>query len=358
MQRLHNFSAGPCTLPDEVFEKSSQAVINFNGSGLSILETSHRSETFTEVIQKAQSLALELSGLKNKNYYALFLHGGASFQFMMTAYNLLENKAAFIETGRWSDKAIAEAQYFGKTEIIASSKDKNYTYIPKKIQCPSDVDYLHFTSNNTIYGTQFKSFPQTEVPLVCDMSSDIFSRQIDFSQFDLIYAGAQKNIGPAGATLVLVKEDILGKVTRKIPSILDYQKQIKAKSVYNTSPVFSIYVSMLNLEWLVRQGGLKVIEKRNQEKAEMLYHEIDRNSLFKAYANKQDRSMMNAVFTSVDSKFDEKFLNFANQHQISGIKGHRSLGGFRASTYNALGIESVEKLVNCMKEFEKNTNTI
>lgn len=355
MHRKHNFSAGPCTLPDKVFEKASQAVINHNGTGLSILETSHRSQAFTEIIQKAQNLALELSGLKNKNYQALFLHGGASFQFMMTAYNLLESKAAFIDTGRWSAKAIAEAQYFGKTEVIASSKDKNYSYIPEKINCPSDVDYLHFTSNNTIYGTQFKTFPKANVPLICDMSSDIFSRDIDFSQFDLIYAGAQKNIGPAGATLVLMKEDILGKVTRKIPSILDYQKHIDAKSVYNTSPVFSIYVSMLNLEWLMREGGLKPIEKRNLEKADMLYHEINRNSLFETYAKKEDQSMMNAVFTAVKPEIEESFLAYAAQHNISGIKGHRVLGGFRASMYNALDLQSVEKLVTCMKNFEKKT---
>ncbi|MDN6280566.1 MAG: 3-phosphoserine/phosphohydroxythreonine transaminase [Psychroflexus sp.] len=358
MQKLHNFSAGPCTLSDEVFEKASQAVLNFDNTGLSILETSHRSQAFTTVIQKAQALALEHTKLTNKGYKALFLHGGASFQFMMTAYNLLEKKAAFIDTGRWSDKAIKEAQYFGEVQTIASSQDQDYSYIPQDILCPTDVDYLHLTSNNTIYGTQFKSFPKTDVPLVCDMSSDIFSREIDYTQFDLIYAGAQKNIGPAGATLVLIKEDILGKVTRQIPSILDYKKHIAAESVYNTSPVFSIYVSMLNLEWLMRQGGLGVIEQRNIEKSEMLYHEIDRNPLFKAYAAPRDRSMMNACFTSVDQKLDKSFLDFTEKHNISGLKGHRSLGGFRASMYNALPLKSVEKLVECMKKFEENTKTI
>ncbi len=353
MNRPHNFSAGPCILPLEVFEKASQSVIDLDLSGLSILEISHRSPAFVKIMERAQDLALSLTGLQNKGYKALFLQGGASLQFLMTAYNLLEKKAAYLDTGTWSTKAIKEAKLFGEIEVIASSKDKNYNYIPKDYKVTENFDYVHCTSNNTIFGTQIKHFPSTSSPLVCDMSSDIFSREIDFSAFDLIYAGAQKNMGPAGATLVLVKESILGKVTRQIPSMLDYQTMIKKDSMFNTPPVFSVYVSMLNLEWLERNGGIKAIEEKNKVKAEMIYTEIDRNPLFKGFAEVEGRSMMNATFNLTDDKLKSKFDDLAQKHQLNGINGHRSVGGYRASMYNALPLESVEALVNSMKTLEK-----
>lgn len=353
MDRPHNFSAGPCILPLEVFEKASQSIIDLDGSGLSILEISHRSSAFVEIIEKARILALEHLSLKNKGYKALFLQGGASMQFLMTAYNLLEKKAGYLDTGTWSANAIKEAGNFGKVEVIASSKDKNYNYIPKNFTIPGDLDYIHCTSNNTIFGTQMKSFPAVEIPLVCDMSSDIFSRDIDYSQFDLIYAGAQKNMGPAGATLVVVKEDILGKVTRAIPSMMDYQLFIKRESMFNTPPVFSVYVSMLNLEWLARNGGVSAIEKKNKAKAELIYSEIDRNSLFEGFTAKEDRSMMNATFTLKDEKLASRFDKLWKDANINGLNGHRSVGGYRASMYNALSVESVKVLVDTMKHFEK-----
>lgn len=356
MERPHNFSAGPCILPLEVFEKASQSVIDLDGSGLSILEISHRSAAFVEVMEKARSLALEQLGLKNKGYKALFFQGGASMQFLMTAYNLLENKAGYLDTGTWSANAIKEAKNFGNVEVVASSKDKNYNYIPKQYEVPTDLDYLHCTSNNTIFGTQMKSFPTSEnTPLVCDMSSDIFSRDIDYSQFGLIYAGAQKNMGPAGATLVVVKEDILGKVSRTIPSMMDYELFIKKESMFNTPPVFSVYVSMLTLEWLARSGGVSAIEKKNKAKASLIYDEIDRNPLFEGFTAKEDRSMMNATFTLKDEKLASRFDKLWKEANINGLNGHRSVGGYRASMYNALSIESVQVLVDVMKHFEKTT---
>ncbi|MFO7745361.1 MAG: 3-phosphoserine/phosphohydroxythreonine transaminase [Psychroflexus sp.] len=354
MERPHNFSAGPCILPLEVFEKASQSVIDLDGSGLSILEISHRSAAFVEIIEKARALALEQLNLNNKGYKALFMQGGASMQFLMTAYNLLEKKAGYLDTGTWSANAIKEAKNFGNVEVVASSKDKNYNYIPKQYEVPTDLDYLHCTSNNTIFGTQMKSFPETgKMPLVCDMSSDIFSREIDYSQFDLIYAGAQKNMGPAGATLVVVKEDILGKVTRNIPSMMNYELFIKRESMFNTPPVFSVYVSMLTMEWLARNGGVSAIEKKNQKKSESIYSEIDRNPLFKGFTEKEDRSMMNATFTLKDEKLAPRFDELWQSANINGLNGHRSVGGYRASMYNALSIESVETLVDVMKHFEK-----
>ncbi|MFD0932195.1 3-phosphoserine/phosphohydroxythreonine transaminase [Psychroflexus salinarum] len=354
MERPHNFSAGPCILPLEVFEKASQSVIDLDGSGLSILEISHRSAAFVEIIEKARALALEQLNLNNKGYKALFMQGGASMQFLMTAYNLLEKKAGYLDTGTWSANAIKEAKNFGNVEVVASSKDKNYNYIPKQYEVPTDLDYLHCTSNNTIFGTQMKSFPETvKMPLVCDMSSDIFSREIDYSQFDLIYAGAQKNMGPAGATLVVVKEDILGKVTRDIPSMMNYELFIKRESMFNTPPVFSVYVSMLTMEWLARNGGVSAIEKKNQKKSESIYSEIDRNPLFKGFTEKEDRSMMNATFTLKDEKLAPRFDELWQSANINGLNGHRSIGGYRASMYNALSIESVETLVDVMKHFEK-----
>jgi phosphoserine aminotransferase len=306
-----------------------------------------------EVMEKARALALEHLNLQDKGYKALFLQGGASMQFLMTAYNLLETKAGYLDTGTWSANAIKEAKNFGNVEVIASSKENNYNFIPKGYQVPKDLDYLHCTSNNTIFGTQMKSFPNSEgTPLICDMSSDIFSRDIDYSQFGLIYAGAQKNMGPAGATLVVVKEDILGKVSRTIPSMMDYELYIKKESMFNTPPVFSVYVSMLTLEWLSRNGGVTAIEKKNAQKAKLIYSEIDRNPLFQGFTVKEDRSMMNATFTLNDQKLAPRFDELWKKANINGLNGHRSVGGYRASMYNALSIESVKVLVDVMKHFE------
>lgn len=352
--KKHNFSAGPCILPQSVFQKASDAILNFNGLDLSLIEISHRSKDFVEVMERARTLVLEHLGLENKGYHALFLQGGASLQFLMTAYNLLETKAAYLDTGTWSSKAIHEAKIFGEVVEVASSKDENYNYIPKAYSVPTDVDYFHCTSNNTIYGTQMKEFPKSSVPVICDMSSDIFSRKLDHSQFDLIYAGAQKNMGPAGTTLVVIKEDILGKVSRTIPSMLDYQQHIDKKSIYNTSPVFSVYVSMLTLEWLKEMGGVPAIEVLNEAKAKLLYSEIDRNPLFKGFvANKEDRSNMNATFNLVDENHKQRFEELTKRAGINGINGHRSVGGYRASMYNALPIESVQVLVDAMQELER-----
>ena len=351
--KKHNFSAGPCILPEQVLKKASEAVIDFNNDNLSLIEISHRSQPFVDVIEKARSLALELLGLENKGYKALFLQGGASMQFLMVAYNLLNKKAAYLNTGTWSDKAIKEAKLFGELVEVASSKDKNFSYIPKTYEIPTDVDYFHCTSNNTIYGTQMKSFPETSVPMVCDMSSDIFSRQLDFSKFDLIYAGAQKNMGPAGTTLVVVKEDVLGKVERQIPSMLNYQVFIDKESMFNTPPVFAVYTSMLTLEWLKDLGGIEFIEKVNEKKSALLYSEIDRNPLFKGVAAIEDRSHMNATFNLVDQNLQTKFDQMWQEANINGLSGHRSVGGYRASMYNALPLYSVQTLVDVMQELER-----
>jgi len=347
----HNYSAGPCVLPQGVFKKASDAVLNFNGIDLSILEISHRSKEFIEVMDKAQALVKEILEVP-AGYSVLFLQGGASLEFLMVPFNLLNTngKAAYLETGAWAKKAFKEAATLGNAEIIASSADKNYNYIPKKYQIPSDVDYFHCTSNNTIYGTQIKDFPKTDALLVSDMSSDIFSRKIDISKFDLIYAGAQKNLGPAGTTLVIVKDEILGKIDRKIPSMLDYQIHAKADSMFNTPPVFSIYVSMLTLEWLKELGGIEVMQKMNEEKAALLYNEIDSNPLFKGTAELEDRSLMNVTFLLTNESLKDEFDTMWNTANISGIKGHRSVGGYRASMYNALAKESVQALVDVMKK--------
>ncbi|MDO4880124.1 MAG: 3-phosphoserine/phosphohydroxythreonine transaminase [Capnocytophaga sp.] len=351
--KKHNFSAGPSILPAVVFEKASQAVLEFENTGLSILEISHRSKDFISVLERAKANVLELSGLKDKGYQVLFLHGGASMQFLMTAYNLLQNKAAYIDTGTWANKALKEAQLIGNVDVIASSKDNGYKNIPKNISVSDTYDYLHITTNNTIYGTQYQYIPETNIPLVADMSSDIFSREIPFEKFGLIYAGAQKNIGVSGTTLVIVREDILGKVTRKIPTLLDYQVHIKNESLANTPSTYAIYISYLTMEWIKEQGGCKGIEVKNKEKAEILYNEIDRNPLFKGYTDKEDRSMMNAVFTLADEKLTDQFDNLWKEAGISGIKGHRSIGGYRASIYNAMPLESVKLLVEVMQNFEK-----
>lgn len=351
--KKHNFSAGPCILPQEVLQKASDAILNFNNEDLSLIEVSHRSKGVVAVMEKARSLVLELLQLENKGYTVLFLQGGASLEFLMTAYNLLplNGKAAYLDTGAWSSKAIKEAKLFGDINVIASSKDKNFSYIPKDYEISDDMDYFHCTSNNTIFGTQMKTFPQRKGLLVCDMSSDIFSRQLDFSQFDLIYAGAQKNMGPAGTTLVVVKEEILGKTGRDIPSMLDYQVHISKDSMFNTPPVFALYVSMLTLEWLKGLGGISAIEKINNAKADLLYNEIDKNPLFKGVAVKEDRSVMNVTFTLTDESLKEKFDTAWQAAGINGLGGHRSVGGYRASIYNAMPLESVQVLVDVMQNF-------
>ena len=351
--KKHNFSAGPCILPQEVFQESSQAILDFNNSGLSILEISHRSKDFVDVMEEARNLALELLGLEGKGYKALFLQGGASTQFLMTAYNLLQNKAAYLNTGTWSSKAIKEAKLFGEVLEVASSKDQNFNYIPKGYTVPKDVDYFHCTSNNTIFGTQMKSFPDVDVPLVCDMSSDIFSRQLDFSKFDLIYAGAQKNMGPAGTTLIIVKEDILGKVNREIPSMMDYTVHIGKSSMFNTPAVFPVYVSMLTLRWLKNLGGIDKIQEQNEKKAKLIYSEIDINPLFKGFAEKEDRSTMNATFSLVNGDLTETFNAMLAEAGINGLNGHRSVGGYRASMYNAMAKDSVSTLVEVMSDLER-----
>ena len=352
--KKHNYSAGPCILPQEVFEKSAQAILNFNDSGLSLLEISHRSKDFVAVMDQARALVLELLGLEGKGYQALFLAGGASLEFVMAPYNLMKvgGKAAYLDTGTWAAGAIKEAKLFGETVVVGSSKDDNYNHIPTGYSIPTDADYFHCTSNNTIFGTQMKTFPTTEVPVVCDMSSDIFSRVLDFSQFDLIYAGAQKNMGPAGTTLVVVKESILGKSGREIPSMLDYSKHIKAESMYNTPPVFPVYTSLLTLQWLKNLGGIAAIEKQNNAKANLLYSEIDRNPLFKGAAAVADRSAMNATFLLNDEAHAPIFDEMWKAAGISGLPGHRSVGGYRASMYNALPLESVQVLVDVMKALE------
>lgn len=326
--------------------------MDFNNDGLSLLEISHRSKPFVDVMEKARSLALELLGLEGKGYKALFLQGGASTQFLMVALNLLEKRAGYLNTGTWSDKAIKEARIFDDVYEVASSKSANYNYIPKGYEIPSEYDYFHCTSNNTIFGTQMKSFPSCDIPMVCDMSSDIFSRTLDFTQFDLIYAGAQKNMGPAGTTLVVVKEDILGKVSRKIPSMMDYKVHIDKGSMFNTPPVFAVYVSMLTLEWLKNLGGIKAIEEQNEMKARVMYSELDLNPLFKGYAVKEDRSLMNATFNLTNDNLKETFETMLKEAGISGLNGHRSVGGYRASMYNALPLESVKALVEVMSELE------
>lgn len=352
----HNFGAGPCILPQEVFKQASHGVLNFNDTGLSILEISHRAAEFVAVMDEAVSLVKELLNVP-EGYSVIFLQGGASLQFAMAALNLLPEgkKASYLETGVWAKKAFAEAKLIGNAEVVASSKDKNYSYIPKDYTIDADSVYFHCTSNNTIYGTQMHSFPKTDVGIVSDMSSDIFSKVINVADFDLIYAGAQKNIGPAGATVVIVKNDILGKSGRTIPSMLDYQKQIDAESMYNTPPVFSVYVSMLNLRWLKAKGGVAAIEQENIAKAKALYAEIDRNPLFKGTAAIEDRSNMSICFVMENPELEKPFLKYAEEKGCVGIKGHRSVGGFRASIYNALPITSIHVLIDAMQEFaEKN----
>jgi len=351
--KLHNFSAGPSILPQEVMQQAAEAVKELDSSKLSLIEISHRSKAFIQIMDEACALALKLTGLQDKGYKAIFLQGGASLQFLMTAYNLLENKAGYLNTGTWSDKAIKEAKLFGEVVEVSSSKDQNYNYIPKGYEIPTDLDYLHLTTNNTIFGTQYKQIPETNVPLVADMSSDIFSRPFDYSKFDLFYAGAQKNMGPAGTTLVIIKDSLLGKVTRAIPSMLSYQVHLDKESMFNTPPVFAVYTSMLNMRWIDAQGGIEALGEQNAMKATLLYGEIDRNPLFEGFANKEDRSDMNATFNLKDPGLTSAFDSLCETAGISGLKGHRSVGGYRASMYNALSIDSVEILVNCMQILEE-----
>ncbi len=349
--KKHNFSAGPCILPQSVLKQAANAVTNFNDLNLSLIEISHRSKDFVAVMENARSLVLELLKLNSKDYSVLFLQGGASLEFLLTPYNLMkiDGKADYLDTGTWSSKAIKEVPHLGTANVVASSKDKGYTYVPKDYTIDETADYFHCTSNNTICGTQMKIFPKTTIPFVCDMSSDIFSRVLDFSQFDLIYAGAQKNMGPAGTTLVVVKNSILGKTGRKIPSMLDYQIHIDKDSMFNTPSVFAVYVSMLTLQWLKDLGGIEAIEKINDAKAALLYGEIDNNPLFKGAAVKEDRSNMNVTFLLTDESKKEKFDTLCKNAGINGLNGHRSVGGYRASMYNALPLESVEVLVDIMK---------
>jgi phosphoserine aminotransferase len=354
--KKHNFGAGPGILPEEAIKKSVQVLTDFNGSGLSILEISHRSKDFEAVLQKAKSLVKELLNVPD-THSILFLQGGASTQFAMVPMNLLPSngKAAYVDSGVWASKAIKEAKMIGDTMVLGSSKEANYSYIPKDYQIPANAAYLHITSNNTIYGTQLQEFPDSPIPVVCDMSSDIFSRPVDVSKFDLIYAGAQKNMGPAGVTLVIVKNDCLGKSGRTIPTMLNYQTHIEGDSLYNTPPVFPIYVCMATLEWLQSIGGVPAIEKINAEKAALLYGEIDTNPMFKGTCNPEDRSRMNACFLLERPELEEEFNKITKEAGIIGIKGHRSVGGYRASMYNALPLDSVKVLVQLMKEFSLKT---
>lgn len=349
---VHNFNAGPSILPREVFEKAAAAILNYNDTGLSILETGHRTPVFQAIMDEVRGLVKELMQLDN-DHEVLFLHGGASTQFMQVPMNLLDDKetAVFTDTGVWSSKAIKEAKLFGRAEVVCSSAAANFNYIPKDFAVPNDAKYLHITTNNTIYGTQWQSIPRTSNSLVADMSSDIFSRVLDFNSFDLIYAGAQKNMGPAGVNLVVVNKDILGKVKRPIPTIMDYRNHIKEGSMLNTPPVFAIYVCLLTLQWLRSQGGIAAIEKLNTEKAALLYAAIDENPLFTGTVAVADRSKMNVCFMMNDPSLEAAFLQFAKDKNIVGIKGHRLVGGFRASLYNALPISSVEVLTRSMKEF-------
>ncbi|WCM42618.1 3-phosphoserine/phosphohydroxythreonine transaminase [Flavobacterium sp. CBA20B-1] len=351
--KIHNFSSGPSILPKEVLQKASEAVVNFNDSGLSLIEISHRDPAFVEVLNAARSLTLELLDLKDKGFSVLFLQGGASMEFVRIATNLLNKKAGYINTGNWANNAQMEASFIGEVQEIASSKDRNYSYIPKSIHIPQDIDYVHITSNNTIYGTQYSEFPTVDVPLVCDMSSDLFSRVLDFSKFDLIYACAQKNAGTSGVNLVVIKNDILGKIEREIPNIMNYSKHIEKESMYNTPAVFSVYVSYLTLNWIKDKGGIAAMERRNRAKAHLMYSEIDRNSLFYGTAQQQDRSIMNAVFYLNEPRLTTLFDDWCIKNGIYGIKGHRTVGGYRASMYNALPIESVQHLVGVMQHFEE-----
>jgi len=353
MSKIHNFSAGPAILPASAIEASIEALKDFAGTGLSLIEISHRSKEYEAVVAEATQLVKDLLNVGDE-YEVVFLQGGASLQFDMVPMNFLNDgqKAAYLNTGVWAKRAIKEAGFFGQVEVVGSSEDKNYSYIPKGYHIPEDAAYFHCTSNNTIYGTEMFDYPQTNVPVVCDMSSDIFSRPIDASKFSMIYAGAQKNMGPAGATLAVIKKDFLATIKRKIPTMLDYRVHIENGSMYNTPSVFAIFVTMHTLRW-IKSIGLAAMEARNKEKADLLYAEIDRNPLFKGTVNAEDRSRMNVNFVLNDPNLEEEFFKLCKSHNLSGLKGHRSVGGLRASLYNALELDSVQALVDAMQVFEK-----
>ena len=354
--KKHNFYAGPSILPEFTKKQTAEAVLNFAGTGLSVMEVSHRSKEFIAVIEEARTLVKELLQVP-EGYSVLFLQGGASLQFLMVPYNLMEKKAAYLNTGAWASKAMKEAKFFGEVVEAASSKDANFNYIPRDYEVPADADYLHITSNNTIFGTELLADPDVAVPLIADMSSDIFSRPVDVAKYNLIYAGAQKNLGPSGATLVIVKDEALGKVDRLIPTMLSYKTHIDAGSMFNTPATLPVYSSLQTLKWLKENGGVEAIEKVNAEKANLLYSELERNKLFvPTVSNPEDRSRMNVTFVMAPEyiELEKEFLDFATSKGMVGLKGHRSVGGFRASIYNAMPYESVKALIETMQDFEKN----
>jgi len=356
--KMYNFNSGPAVVPAEVLQRASDAVLNFNNIGLSILEIGHRSDWFVQVIEEARSLVKEIMKLGDE-HEVLFLHGGATTQFMQVPMNLLDadETAAYCDNGIWGAKAIKEAKLFGEVHVACSSKDKNHTYIPKELSIPSNSKYLHFTTNNTVEGTQWHHLPETDTPLIADMSSDIFSREVPFSKFALIYAGAQKNAGAAGVTIVVLKKDMLGKLKRAIPTILDYRTHIEAKSLLNTPPIFAVYVSLLTLRWIKKEGGLNEMEKRARERAKLFYQTLDKLPAFVGTVNKDDRSLMNAVFMMKNPEHEQLFLDECKQKGMVGVKGHRSVGGLRVSMYNALPLSSVQTLCDLMEEFsEKHSN--
>lgn len=351
--KKHNFNAGPSILPREVIEQTAQAILDFNGSGLSLMEISHRAKDFQPVVDEAEALFKEILEIPD-GYKVLFLGGGASLEFCMVPYNFLIKKAAYLNTGVWAKKAMKEAKNFGDVVEVASSAADNYVYIPKDYTIPVDADYLHITTNNTIYGTELKNDINSPIPLIGDMSSDIFSRPVDVAKYDCIYGGAQKNLAMAGVTFVIVKEDKLGKAPRTIPTMLDYRTHVEKGSMFNTPPVVPVYSALLTLRWIKAQGGVKEMDRRAQERADMLYNEIDRNKLFIGTVKEEDRSRMNICFVMKPeyTELEKEFMEFATSKGMVGIKGHRSVGGFRASCYNAMSKESVQALIDCMQEFE------
>lgn len=353
--KKYNFNAGPSILPREVIEATAKQILDFNGSGLSLMEISHRAKDFQPVVDEAVALIKEILDLP-EGYSVLFLGGGASLEFCMVPYNFLEKKAAYLNTGVWAKKAMKEAKLLGEAVEVASSAEANYTYIPKGWTCPADVDYLHITTNNTIYGTEIRHELDVPVPMIADMSSDIFSRPIDASKYECIYAGAQKNLAMAGVTLVIVKDSALGHVSRQIPTMLDYRTHVEKGSMFNTPPVVPIYSALETLRWIKKNGGVAEMDRRAKERAELLYAEIDRNKLFRGTVVPEDRSLMNICFVMTDEykELEKEFLDFATSKGMVGIKGHRSVGGFRASCYNAQPLEGVKALVECMQEFERN----
>ena len=352
--KKHVFNAGPCLLPQVVYDKAVEAIRDFKGTGVSVLSISHRTQEWEETMNECRALWRELLHIPD-THEIVFLGGGASLQFLYVAMNLLEHKAVYLETGVWAKKALKEAQGLGNAYAVASSADKNYNYIPKGYEIPADADYFHITTNNTIYGTEIKEDYDSPVPLVADMSSDIMSRPVDVSKYALIYGGAQKNVGPAGVIFAIIRKDILGKVTRHLPTMLDYRTHIDKLSMFNTPPVFSIFVMNETLKWIKAQGGVEALHKMNQAKADLLYGEIDRNRIFTGMAAKEDRSIMNVCFVMAPGyeELQDEFFAFAKERGMVGIKGHRSVGGFRASIYNACSLEDVQALVDCMQEFEK-----